>query len=128
MTADIEDYEKFVREDLRRGSDYFEALEKEQLAGFFCVIPVGRDVELGLGLRPDLCGKGWGRAFLGQILRFLEENYTFESCILSVAAFNQRAIKVYRACGFEDCGVTMRNTNGGEYAFLTMKKKGKIVK
>lgn len=123
MTADMEDYEEFTNEELRKETDHFEALLDGKLAGFFCVVPIGNDIEIGLGLRPDMCGKGTGRGFLEQILTYVYDKYSFENCILSVAEFNQRAIKVYRSCGFEDGEITLRNTNGGQYAFLTLKKK-----
>ena len=126
MTEDPEDYSEFTSELLRAENDYFEALEDGELVGFFCLFPAGRDVEIGLGMHPDLCGMGRGKDFLLQILEFVEECYSFESCVMSVAEFNRRAIKVYQACGFEVCGVSRRETNGGVYTFLTMKKKREI--
>lgn len=125
MTADPEDYEEFTSEMLRDRNDYYEAALNGKLAGYFCVFRSGSDLEIGLGLRPDLCGQGRGRQFLNQILAFTAEKYEFENWILSVAAFNQRAIKVYRACGFEEYDRSIRSTNGGKYEFLTFKKNVK---
>lgn len=123
MTADEEDYKEFTDENLRNENDHFAVWQGDELVGFFCVIPEDADLEIGLGLRPDLCGKGAGRFFLEAILGFVEANYTYQNCVLSVAAFNQRAIKVYQRCGFTVCSTEIRRTNGGEYVFIVMKKK-----
>lgn len=123
MTADPEDYEGFVNADLRNKNDNYEVLENENLIGFFCVIREGASIEIGLGMRPDLCGKGKGRQFLKQILAFIERNYEFDKLIMNVASFNQRAIKVYHSCGFLDSELIKRSSNGGIYEFLTLIKK-----
>lgn len=61
MTADPEDYEEFTNEALRSASGHYEAISDGELAGFFCVTRNGSSAEIGLGLRPDLCGRGLGR-------------------------------------------------------------------
>lgn len=122
MTADPEDYEEFVDENLRNKNDHYEAWENDEFIGFFCVIQENASIEIGLGMRPDICGKGKGNQFIRQIVDFLEHNYTFDRLILNVAVFNERAIKVYRSCGFKDLEITKRSSNGGVYEFLTLVK------
>lgn len=123
MTADAEDYEEFIDEASRNQNDHFEALENNELFGFFCVIPENASIEIGLGMRPDLCGTGRGKQFVEQITDFLKHHYKFDALIMNVASFNERAIKVYRACGFEGSEVTKRSSNGGVYEFLTLVKR-----
>lgn len=118
MTADPEDYQEIISPELR-GDRYFSVFDRDTLIGFFCV----EQGELGLGLRPDLTGQGRGGAFLAEILDFVRENYEFEKIRLSVASFNQRAIKVYKRAGFTETGFAEIPTNGGIYEFTLMELK-----
>ena len=122
MTADPEDYEEIVTPE-KRGDRYFSVFSGNELTGFFCVEQEGPDIEIGLGLRPDLTGQGRGGIFLAEILGFIEEDYACESIRLHVASFNQRAIKVYKRAGFVETGTTKIPTNGGIYDFTTMELK-----
>ncbi len=122
MTADPEDYEEIVTAE-ERGDRYFSVFDGDELTGFFCVEQEGADVEIGLGLRPDLTGRGRGKVFLEEILRFVWENYSFEKIKLDVASFNQRAVKVYERAGFVKTGTAKVSTNGGIYDFTTMELK-----
>lgn len=122
MTADPEDYEEIVTPD-KRGDRYFSVFSGDELAGFFCVEQEGADVEIGLGLRPDLTGRGRGGAFLEEILRFVRENYRFNKVRMDVASFNQRAIKVYERAGFVKTGTACVAANGGTYNFTKMELK-----
>ena len=87
---------------------------RDELVGYFCfgedaTVPEGRRLglydgaalDVGLGLRPDLTGRGLGRKFVLAGVRFAEERFAPPAFRLTVAAFNRRAVKVYEAVGFE---------------------------
>ncbi len=122
MTADPEDYKELVTSELRQ-ENYFEVLEKGQLIGFFCIdLQEEQTCEFGLGLRPDLTGKGFGKVFLAEILQFIQEQYGIRNFKLAVATFNQRAIRLYEQTGFRSLEIYQQATNGGHYEFLRMEK------
>jgi ribosomal-protein-alanine N-acetyltransferase len=116
--------------DPRRRQDYYATLSGDELAGFFCFgtearVPGGHyteggAVDVGLGLRPDLTGKGLGLGFLLAGLEFARRRFAPDSFRLSVAAFNERAIRVYERAGFRRVKVFTQSTNGGEHPFLLM--------
>ena len=94
--------------------------EENELVGLFVFKPDGQSVEVGLGLRPDLTGKGLGQAFLTAGLTFGQGHLSVREWSLSVATFNTRAIRVYERVGFTPLTTFMHRTNGGEYEFLRM--------
>src|SRR6266568_2066981 len=75
--------------------------EQSELAGFFSFKQDSTTVEIGLGLRPDLTGKGIGLEFVQAGLTFARGKYSPTSFRLRVATFNQRAIRVYEQAGFQ---------------------------
>jgi ribosomal-protein-alanine N-acetyltransferase len=106
-----------------RGERYFCARDPAgELIGFFGFGRLGDVVAVGLGLRPDLTGRGLGLAFLGQGLAFAGNLFEPRCFKLSVAEFNQRAITVYERAGFVRTRSFMHETNGGTFPFLEMER------
>jgi ribosomal-protein-alanine N-acetyltransferase len=104
------------------GHRYFAADEMagHQLAGLLVVKLTGRSAEIGLGLRPDLTGRGLGESFVSACLRFAAVELGAESYTLAVAAFNHRAITVYERAGFRQVDRFEHVTNGGLHPFVLM--------
>ncbi len=57
-------------------------------------------LDLGLGVRPDLTGRGLGRRYLDAVMAFGVERFAPQALRLTVAAFNARAIRLYAGAGF----------------------------
>ena len=118
MAADLDDYNELVNEALRNKNEWFEAHADDELVGYFCLCIENDNIDIGLGLRPDYCGRGMGKQFLTDIICFIERSYAYSTLSMDVAAFNKRAIKVYNSCGFKETHSFLQHTNGGEYDFI----------
>ncbi|WP_346935478.1 GNAT family N-acetyltransferase [Clostridium sp.] len=79
---------------------------------FFCV---------GLQMQPELTGKGFGIEFAKAIIDFGREKYKFNYIDLTVANFNNRAIKVYEKLGFKVIEEFVNTIRGNDYDFLAMR-------
>lgn len=122
MENDPEDLQELLSPE-KRGENYWGVFSNGVLIGFVALFRDGLSMEIGLGLRPDLTGKGLGSIFLNEIEQFIRKSFPAVSKLcLSVASFNIRAQKVYQRAGFLPCKQEMIATNGGEYPFLIMEK------
>ena len=57
-------------------------------------------IDIGLGLNPNLCSKGIGESLVNLIIDFGRKELGYEYFRLTVASFNERAMKVYERVGF----------------------------
>ncbi|WP_066397729.1 GNAT family N-acetyltransferase [Neobacillus mesonae] len=84
-----------------------------ELVGFFCIgesaqVPIGVQygayqenyVDIGIGMKPELTGKGKGAAFLALVINHIKEQH-HTPMRLTVATFNKRAIRLYEKFGFD---------------------------
>jgi ribosomal-protein-alanine N-acetyltransferase len=117
--ADAGDLALLLSAEHREGR-YFSALADGELVGFFGFGTDGGDVVVGLGLRPDLTGRGLGLEFVEAGLDFARGRFEPSRFRLSVATFNERAIRVYERAGFVPLRRYDHETNGGVYPFLDM--------
>jgi len=122
-TSDADDLQELL-DPKRRKDAYFSVFDEDSiLVGFFQFERVGKTVDVGLGMRPDLTGQGLGVEYLLAGLEFARGRYAPDRFTLSVATFNERAILVYERAGFRRNNEYMHHTNGGEYLFLSMARE-----
>ncbi|WP_261806677.1 GNAT family N-acetyltransferase [Lapidilactobacillus luobeiensis] len=123
MENDREDYEEIISPKQRRDK-YFQILNTAgDLVAFFCIEPEDTmRAEIGLGMTPALTGKGLGSELISVIEEYVKRHTDFKTIILSVASFNQRALKVYQRAGFERVGVENEESNGGVFEFIKLSK------
>jgi [ribosomal protein S18]-alanine N-acetyltransferase len=94
------------------------------LLGFYYFEERPDAVEIGLGLRPDLTGRGLGLQFFLDGVSFAKRTFGEKHVVLNVAAFNDRAITVYRRAGFRETGRHMRRFDRwGEVEFVEMEEE-----
>jgi ribosomal-protein-alanine N-acetyltransferase len=88
---------------------FFEVFAPDgSLVGFYYFEEKGEALEIGLGLAPELVGRGLGLEFFRAGVEFGRQRFRPAKVILAVAAFNERAIKVYERAGFVEIGRHVR--------------------
>ncbi|WBW96412.1 GNAT family N-acetyltransferase [Oceanirhabdus sp. W0125-5] len=115
--------------------NYFSVSDRENnLVGYYCFgeaaqVPAGNQfgvydskeyIDIGLGIKPDLCGQGLGVNFLSSGLDFARNKLSAKGFRLTVAAFNQRAIKVYERADFKKVNSFERISESGKIEFWVM--------
>jgi ribosomal-protein-alanine N-acetyltransferase len=105
----------------QRGDEYHAARNADgELEGFAQLSPTGDGAtEIGLGLRPDLTGRGRGGMFTEAVID-LARHYGAGRITLAVAAFNARAIRVYERCGFAETSRHTRHLGDRDWEFVDM--------
>jgi len=122
VSADAEDYNEFINKDMR-ADKYFSCYLNDELVAWYSVeVLENGNLELGLGMKPNHNGKGFGFHFVNAIMVHAASIHRAHGFVLSVALFNQRAIRVYEKAGFVKTETFMQDTNGGNYEFLKMTK------
>jgi ribosomal-protein-alanine N-acetyltransferase len=121
--ADPDDLAELL--DPARRGDAYSAVEDAsgELVGFFSFKPREPSaVEIGLGLRPDLTGRGLGGAFVEAGLEHARTRFAPAEFVLAVASFNRRAIAVYERAGFVQVRAYRHSTNGAEWDFVELRR------
>lgn len=114
---DPEDYEELMNEECR--INYFSVYRGHDLFAFLTYSLVDECYDIGLGIHPDFVSQGYGSSFLEACIEFLNTERTLS---LSVAVFNERAIKLYQRLGFIEIDRVLQASNGGNYEFIRMKR------
>jgi ribosomal-protein-alanine N-acetyltransferase len=118
--GDADDLAELLNPVKRKGAYYSVRDERRELVGFFEYKREETSVTIGLGLRPDLTGRGMGLRFVRAGIAFARNQFTPSTLRLTVATFNRRAIRVYERADFRPVREFAHWTNGGEYPFLEM--------
>lgn len=91
------------------------------LVAFLEITPGDEGIELGLGLRPDLTGRGLGTSLVQAALDLIGRRWDTRPIWLDVLPWNERAIRVYEEHGFVRGDVYLRHfADGGQNTFLRM--------
>ena len=102
------------------GDCYYAVHRGGKMAGYFELHCRGKAVEIGIALRPDLTGKGNGRAFFACVLAQARRLFSPGQFVLHVAAWNGRAWQLYQAAGFREAGRECWQIGGNAVDFIRM--------
>ena len=95
----------------------------ERLDAFWYFDWQGDVVDVGIGLRPELTGRGLGESFLRAQLDYATSQWAPATFRLFVAAWNERAIRLYERLGFSEVGRETRHFElVGEHEFIQMER------
>ena len=96
---------------------FFVVRDGDEVVGFYYFDEQRDTVEIGLGLRPDLTGKGLGLQFFLEGVAFAHGRFPGRRVTLNVAAFNERA-------GFRRTGEHVRTFGRwGDVPFVEMEEE-----
>lgn len=132
-----------VEETVRYYSDpvhhYYTARSAEgELLGFFCFgqearVPGGNYegsdvVDVGIGLRPDLTGRGMGHAFIAAVIGFARRQFSPRYLRATVADFNKRSRRAFEKHGFVPIQAFVSTTESPrEFVILRMDVRTGVV-
>jgi [ribosomal protein S18]-alanine N-acetyltransferase len=94
--------------------------DDDELVGFFNFVREGDEVRLGLGMRPDLTGRGFAQPFIQAGLDYATLEWRPRKFRLWVASWNERAVRAYRRAGFAEVRPHERSR------FVEMEREGLI--
>jgi len=101
--------------------------EKDNLIGNCEFYDGGDDgeeiVAVGVQMNPILIGKGLGSKFVHSIIEQGKEILEFNRLEITVADFNERAVKTYENEGFVKTGEYPTEIRGNTYNFISMIKE-----
>lgn len=98
--------------------------QHDQVYGFAQYFPLQHVTRIGLGMRPDLCGQGLGKAFVTAIVQEAIRRNPSNEIDLEVLTWNNRAIQVYLKSGFVIQDTYERQTPSGLKPFHCMVYEG----
>ncbi|WP_209866457.1 GNAT family N-acetyltransferase [Paenibacillus shirakamiensis] len=85
-----------------RMKQYISILSTEgELCGFSQIFPLQGVLRLGLGMKPDWCGRGMGKNFVQTVTQEARRRNPHAEIDLEVSTWNERAIRVYEKAGFQ---------------------------
>ena len=70
------------------------------------------EVFIGIGVKPELCSKGYGQLILHETYQISKELHPDKPLYLEVRTWNERAIRCYQKEGFEIVGEPFKQRTG----------------
>ena len=95
------------------------------MVGYTNILEERQAVFIGIGVRPDLCGQGYGQQMMKLAQTISQTLYPGKPLYLEVRSWNRRAIRCYEKAGFVAQGEPfVQRTPIGEGEFIRMVWRG----
>ena len=111
-------------------NQFYGIFEKQEFMGFCSFGEDGQvnggdyslqGLDIGMGIRPDLIGQGRGSYYVEAVLNFASTKFNPLIYRVTIAAFNQRALRVWHKAGFHPANTFEDKSQG--VTFVTLVKK-----
>lgn len=107
-----------------RERNFLGVWNKETLIGYVNLREDEKEAFIGIGVRPELCGYGYGCTVLEEACKIAKERYPEKSLYLEVRCWNKRAIRCYEKAGFKiDGKAFLKTTQNGSDWFYRMTRE-----
>lgn len=111
--------------DPARAEDYLGCWDGEVLVGYLHLKAGPKQVTVGIGVHPTLCGRGYGGQMLSLAAELSARRWPGLPLTLIVRSWNKRAISCYRRAGFHPAEDPFElETPAGKGIFLRMSRPG----
>lgn len=108
----------------KRTKNYYVYYDENTLLGFTNILEEEKEVFMGIGVNPNLCGKGYGKHILLVACGIAQDLYPNKPLYLEVRTWNERAIRCYEFAGFKIDGEAFEQSISiGKGEFYRMIKK-----
>ncbi len=106
-----------------RAQNYRAFYDGDCLVGFVNIKEEETEVFIGIGVKPELCSRGYGQLILHETYWISKELHPDKPLYLEVRTWNERAIRCYQKAGFEMAGEPFeQRTGSGVGTFYRMIK------
>ncbi|MDY6939523.1 MAG: GNAT family N-acetyltransferase [Cyanobacteriota bacterium] len=78
-------------------------------------------IDIGMGIRPDLVGRGLGKDYARAVVGYGAKRYRAKYLRVTIARFNQRALKVWQTLGFETVEIFKKMGTQENFIVMTLK-------
>lgn len=104
----------------KREREFLGFFIQDSLIGFGQIVRGTREITIGLGIRPDICGYGYGTKVMSILIEECRKIDTNSIISLKVRSFNKRAINCYKKFGFQEKTKYKTYSLAGEEEFIKM--------
>ncbi|WP_320047994.1 N-acetyltransferase [uncultured Ilyobacter sp.] len=104
----------------KREKEFIGFFIQDSLIGFGQIVKGTGEIAIGVGIRPDLCGYGYGTRLMGILIGECKKININSTISLKVRSFNKRAINCYKNLGFQEMSKYRTYSLAGEEEFIKM--------
>lgn len=102
---------------------FYSFYDEKTLVGYINLRKRAGNFLLGVGVNPELCGKGYGEKIVRMACEISKKLFGIEELYLEVRTWNERAVRCYEKAGFQIEGEAFcQMTPNGRDSFYRMKK------